>query len=84
MPGITPGWFGSCKSSDDNGGMAPQDLPTTRTIEDELHELHEFYVIAVNEAVAEDDMRRVRRLASDYHREAVALIADREGCTYSR
>ena len=79
MLGITPGWFGSCKSSDDNSHVPTNQSPLTHSHADELDELHECYVIAVNEAVAEDDMRRVTRLASDYDQRAMRLIADREG-----
>ena len=59
--------------------MPTDKSPLTRTLADDLHELHDCYVIAVNEAVAEDDMRRVTRLASDYDQRAMRLIADREG-----
>jgi hypothetical protein len=51
----------------------------TSPISDELRELHDDYVQAVNEAVAEDDLRRVEMLVSEYYRDAMTLMVSREG-----
>lgn len=51
------------------------------TLVAEIDALHEHYVVAVNEAVADDDTDRVARLAAAYDRDATALIAAREGRT---
>lgn len=42
---------------------------------DELARLHEAYVVAVNEAVAADDMVVVDELVRDFDRETLALTA---------
>ena len=41
---------------------------------DQLRELHDHYVEAVNLAVAEDDLTRVDQLTAEYDVEAVALM----------
>jgi nucleoside-triphosphatase THEP1 len=41
---------------------------------DQLAQLHEAYVVAVNEAVAADDMIVVDELARDFDRESMELI----------
>ena len=48
---------------------------------DDLNVLHASYVDAVNAAVAENDLARAEELAADYDRDAVRLIAEREGRT---
>jgi hypothetical protein len=49
----------------------------TRLIDD-LNVLHDGYVVAVNTAVAADDLDRANRLAAEYDEEANALIAARQ------
>ena len=49
---------------------------------DELTALHDSYVTAINEAVAEDDLSRADRLAQEYDQEAIKLIALRENKTH--
>jgi len=49
---------------------------------DELTALHDSYVTAINEAVAQDDLARADRLAREYDDEAIRLIARREGKTH--
>jgi hypothetical protein len=41
----------------------------------ELSQLHDHYVVAINEAVAEDNYVLVDQLASEYDDEALALIS---------
>ena len=53
-----------------------------RTLVHELDALHNDYVIAVNQAVADNDLARVERLAGDYDRDATLLVAEREGLTH--
>ena len=49
---------------------------------DELNTLHASYVHAINVAVADDDLARAERLAEEYDRDAIQLIAEREGKTH--
>jgi hypothetical protein len=49
---------------------------------DELNLVHDSYVIAVNAAVAENDLVRAEQLAQAYDDEAIRLIAEREGKTH--
>jgi hypothetical protein len=49
---------------------------------DELTDLHDSYVTAINEAVADDDLARADRLAREYDDEAIWLIALRENKTH--
>lgn len=53
----------------------------TRTLVQELDAMHDQYVDAVNQAVADNDLVRVERLAADYDRDATQLVAEREGRT---
>lgn len=53
----------------------------TRTLVQELDAMHDQYVDAVNQAVADNDLARVERLAADYDRDATQLVAEREGRT---
>ncbi len=46
---------------------------------DELNALHASYVEAVNAAVAHDDLALAEELAGRYDREAILLMAEREG-----
>jgi hypothetical protein len=53
-----------------------------RTLVQELNDMHGEYVVAVNQAVADNDLNRVERLAADYDRDATFLVAEREGKTH--
>ena len=53
-------------------------MTSHRTPTDALEELHAHYVEAVNTAVAEDRMDLVERLADEYDRVALALMADQD------
>jgi hypothetical protein len=46
---------------------------------EELHDLHDGYVEAVNIAVAENDLKRADRLAAAYDDEAMRLMGEWEG-----
>jgi hypothetical protein len=48
---------------------------------DDLDKLHDGFVQAINIAVADDDLDRADRLASEYDEEAIAMIAAAEGRT---
>ena len=50
----------------------------TRLI-DELNALHASYVDAINAAVAHDDLAAAADLAAEYDRDAILLMAEREG-----
>jgi hypothetical protein len=50
----------------------------TRLI-DELNALYASYVDAINAAVARDDLATAADLAADYDRDAILLMAEREG-----
>ncbi|WP_159081312.1 hypothetical protein [Nocardioides sediminis] len=50
----------------------------TRLI-DELNALHASYVDAINAAVANDDLATAADLAAEYDRDAILLMAEREG-----
>lgn len=50
----------------------------TRLI-DELNALHSSYVGALNTAVDNDDLTLAHELAADYDRDAIMLMAEREG-----
>lgn len=51
----------------------------TTALADQLDALHTEYVIAVNEAVASDDLARVARLAREHDRAAKALVTRHDG-----
>ncbi len=51
-------------------------------LKEELTDLHDSYVEAVNIAVSHDDLDDVRRLAAEYDDAAISLIAEREGVTH--
>jgi len=53
-----------------------------RSLVQDLNDLHASYVTAINLAVAEDDIVRADRLAADYDRDAIQMIAEREGKTH--
>ena len=46
---------------------------------DELNALYNDYVAQINSAVAEDDLDRAAELARSYDRDALVLVATREG-----
>lgn len=46
---------------------------------DELNALHSTYVGALNTAIDADDHETASELAADYDREAIMLMAEREG-----
>lgn len=50
----------------------------TRLIE-ELNTLHASYVDAINTAIEDNDVALAAELATDYDRDALLLLADREG-----
>ena len=50
----------------------------TRLI-DELNALHASYVDTINAAVAHDDLATAAELAGDYDRDAIMMMAEREG-----
>lgn len=49
---------------------------------DELNVLHDGFVAAINNAVADDDFDRADRLAAEYDDEAITMIAVHEGKTH--
>ena len=52
--------------------------PQLRLI-DELNALHADYVAAINTAIEADDPAQAADLAADYDRDAIMLMAEREG-----
>ena len=54
----------------------------TRTLLQELNELHDFYAVAINTAVEDNDHPLAHELAERYDSDAIALIAEREGLTH--
>jgi hypothetical protein len=48
---------------------------------DDLNVLHDRYVESVNAAVGENDLDRADRLAAEYDKEAILMIALHEGRT---
>jgi len=48
---------------------------------DDLNSLHDRFIASVNTAVAEGDLVRADRLASEYDDEAIVMIALHEGRT---
>ena len=46
---------------------------------DELDALYAHYVAAINDAVAADDLTLAAELAESYDRDAILLMAEREG-----
>ena len=53
-----------------------------RTLVEDVDALHASYVAAINLAVDHDDLARAEELAAAYDREAVQLLAEREGKTH--
>ena len=60
---------------------SPVSRPTPRLI-DELDQLHAHYAEAIDRAIAEDHYLKAEALAAAYERDAVQLIAEREGKTH--
>jgi hypothetical protein len=54
----------------------------SRTLLEELNELHASYVVAINQAVADGAVARAEELAVNYDADAIELIAEREGRTH--
>lgn len=54
----------------------------TRTLIEELDELHSNYVVTVNSAIEQGDLARAEELATCYEDEAIQLMAEREGKTH--
>lgn len=54
----------------------------TRTLSEELNELHAAYAAAVNVAVEADDVAAAETLAKAYDEEAWQLVAEWEGKTH--
>jgi hypothetical protein len=52
------------------------------TLRQELDQLHDEYVVAVNQAIADGALDRADELAAAYDNDAVELVADREGLTH--
>jgi len=52
------------------------------TLRQELDQLHDEYVVAVNQAIADGALDRAEELAAAYDNDAVELVADREGLTH--
>ncbi|HET6563495.1 MAG TPA: hypothetical protein VFG72_16630 [Marmoricola sp.] len=52
------------------------------TLRQELDQLHDEYVVAVNQAIADGALDRAEELAASYDQDAVELVADREGLTH--
>lgn len=49
---------------------------------EELNQLHDSYVEAINSAVGADDPAGAERLAAEYDDAATTLVAEREGRTH--
>ena len=54
----------------------------SRTLIQDLDALHASYVVAVNEAIAADDLASAEELALAYENDAIQLMAEREGLTH--
>jgi hypothetical protein len=54
----------------------------TRTLVQELDELHAGYVAAINSAIDADDVALAEELAVGYDDAAIQLMAEREGKTH--
>jgi hypothetical protein len=54
----------------------------SRTLLEDLDELHASYVEAINLAVDEDDLARAEELAVAYDDDAIQMVAEREGKTH--
>ena len=87
-PGLSPGTrrprshgpgLGSIQSSGHTGITTTRRGPLMTRLIDELNALHASYVDAINAAVAHDDVTTAADLAADYDRDAILLMAEREG-----
>ncbi|MGZ4783958.1 MAG: hypothetical protein ACXVYL_18915 [Oryzihumus sp.] len=54
----------------------------TRTLYQDVDALHDSFIAAINLALAENDLERAEELARAYDREAIQLLAEREGKTH--
>ena len=54
----------------------------SRTLIQDLDALHATYVVAVNEAIAADDLASAEELALAYENDAIQLMAERENLTH--
>jgi hypothetical protein len=54
----------------------------TRTLLQELDELHAGYVAAINHAIDANDLALADELAVGYDNDAITLMAEREGKTH--
>jgi hypothetical protein len=59
-----------------------QETDMAPTLRQELDQLHDEYVVAVNQAIADGALDRAEQLAASYDADAVELVADREGLTH--
>jgi hypothetical protein len=72
MAGVQAYWI---VKMDSNTRLPQESLMSENlNLTDQLAQLHEAYVVAVNEAVAADDMIVVDELARDFDRESMELI----------
>ncbi len=55
------------------------EAPRTTLLSDDLGQLHARYVVGINDAVAADDDARITELVESYEREALLMVATREG-----
>ncbi len=56
-----------------------QSSPRTTRLSDDLGTLHAHYVVGINDAVAADDEALIAELVASYEREALLMVATREG-----
>ena len=59
--------------------MTIQSTQTTTLLSDDLGALHARYVVGINDAVAADDHALITELVETYEREALLMVATREG-----
>ena len=57
-------------------------VSTAPRLIDELNKLHAHYAEAIDRAVGEDNYPKAEALAAAYDRDAVELVAEREGKTH--
>ena len=48
-------------------------------LHEELDTLHEWYVEAINNAIANDDLALATEMAAEHERDVLLLVADRDG-----
>ncbi len=71
--------LGSFQSRVHTGRTTTRRGPEMTRLIDELNALHASYVDAINAAVAHDDLATAAELAGDYDRDAIMMMAEREG-----